>query len=129
MVVCAACGVENPEGARFCNGCGAPLQASSAAREKRKTVTVVFCDVVGSTALGESRDPEAVRVLLVRYFERMKGIVERHGGAGGKVIGGAVGGGVGGAGAPEGGPGRGGRGAGGVGGAAPPRPGGGRDGG
>ena len=44
-------------------------------------MTVLFCDVVGSTALGESTDPEALRALLTRYFERMKGIVERHGGS------------------------------------------------
>src|SRR5213594_5147044 len=56
----------------------------------RKVVTVLFCDVVGSTALGESTDPEALRGLLARYFERMKGIVERHGGSVEKFIGDAV---------------------------------------
>jgi class 3 adenylate cyclase len=50
------------------------------AHEVRKVVTVVFCDVVGSTALGESTDPEALRAVLARYFERMSGVVERHGG-------------------------------------------------
>ena len=60
------------------------------AHEHRKTVTVLFCDVTGSTALGESRDPEAVRALLARYFERMKGIVESHGGTVEKFIGDAV---------------------------------------
>jgi class 3 adenylate cyclase/tetratricopeptide (TPR) repeat protein len=56
----------------------------------RKVVTVVFCDVVGSTALGESVDPEALQGLLARYFERMKAIVESHGGAVEKFIGDAV---------------------------------------
>jgi class 3 adenylate cyclase/tetratricopeptide (TPR) repeat protein len=56
----------------------------------RKVVTVLFCDVVGSTALGESVDPEALRGLLARYFERMKAIVERHGGSVEKFIGDAV---------------------------------------
>ena len=56
----------------------------------RKVVTVVFCDVVGSTALGESMDPEALQGLLARYFERMKAIVEAHGGAVEKFIGDAV---------------------------------------
>jgi class 3 adenylate cyclase len=56
----------------------------------RKVVTVLFCDVVGSTALGESVDPEALQGLLVRYFERMKGIVEAHGGSVEKFIGDAV---------------------------------------
>jgi class 3 adenylate cyclase/tetratricopeptide (TPR) repeat protein len=53
-------------------------------------VTVLFCDVVGSTALGESVDPEALQGLLGRYFERMKGIVESHGGSVEKFIGDAV---------------------------------------
>ncbi len=53
-------------------------------------MTVVFCDVVGSTALGESVDPEAVRGLLAPYFERMKVIAERHGGSVEKFIGDAV---------------------------------------
>src|SRR5213592_3929965 len=56
----------------------------------RKTVTVLFCDVTGSTALGESIDPEALQSLLVRYFERMKQIVELHGGTVEKFIGDAV---------------------------------------
>jgi class 3 adenylate cyclase/tetratricopeptide (TPR) repeat protein len=53
-------------------------------------VTVLFCDVVGSTALGETVDPEALRMLLVRYFEAMRSIVERHGGTVEKFIGDAV---------------------------------------
>jgi class 3 adenylate cyclase len=57
---------------------------------QRKTVTVLFCDVTGSTTLGESVDPEALRGLLARYFERMKAIVERHGGTVEKFIGDAV---------------------------------------
>jgi class 3 adenylate cyclase len=56
----------------------------------RKVVTVLFCDVVGSTALGESVDPEALQALLARYFERMKAIVESHGGTVEKFIGDAV---------------------------------------
>src|SRR6188508_2913610 len=56
----------------------------------RKVVTVVFCDVVGSTALGESVDPEALQGLLARYFEQMKAIVEAHGGTVEKFVGDAV---------------------------------------
>src|SRR5204862_2898476 len=59
-------------------------------REQRKVVTVLFCDVTGSTELGERLDPEALRALLARYFEQMKGIVERHGGTVEKFIGDAV---------------------------------------
>ena len=53
-------------------------------------MTVVFCDLTGSTAMGESADPEALRVLLAGYFERMRGILERHGGTVEKFIGDAV---------------------------------------
>ena len=56
----------------------------------RKRVTIVFCDVAGSTALGESIDPEALRSLLARYFERMRAIVASHGGTVEKFIGDAV---------------------------------------
>src|SRR4029079_4765833 len=59
-------------------------------RVHRKVVTVLFCDVVGSTALGESVDPEALQGLLARYFERMKAIVESPAGSGEKFIGDAV---------------------------------------
>ena len=90
MPVCASCGRENPDEARFCMACAAPLTAAAAPRELRKTVTALFCDVVGSTALGESRDPEAVRVVLARYFDRMRAIVQSHGGTVEKFIGDAV---------------------------------------
>src|SRR2546430_531644 len=90
MPTCASCGHELPEGAKFCLECGAPVAPAAAPREQRKTVTVVFCDVTGSTELGESTDPEALRALLARYFERMKGIVEAHGGSVEKFIGDAV---------------------------------------
>ena len=66
------------------------MEGAPASREQRKTVTVLFCDVTGSTALGESTDPEALRALLARYFERMKGIIESHGGTVEKFIGDAV---------------------------------------
>src|SRR6266536_628157 len=87
-MVCANCGHENSDAARFCAQCGAVLGGGSG--ERRKVVTVLFCDIAGSTALGESTDPEALRALLARYFERMKGIVERHGGSVEKFIGDAV---------------------------------------
>jgi class 3 adenylate cyclase/tetratricopeptide (TPR) repeat protein len=58
--------------------------------EHRKTVTVLFCDLAGSTALGETLDPERLRALLAAYFERMREIVEHHGGTVEKFIGDAV---------------------------------------
>ena len=90
MTACPACGHKNPDGNRFCGECGVSLDVPAERREQRKTVTVVFCDVVGSTALGESSDPEALRALLARYFEQMRTIVERHGGTVEKFIGDAV---------------------------------------
>lgn len=90
MPVCASCGRASEGDFRFCPYCAAPLGTADLAREQRKVVTVVFCDVTGSTALGESTDPEALRALLARYFERMKGIVESHGGTVEKFIGDAV---------------------------------------
>ena len=86
MAVCSACEAENPAGARFCNGCGASL--TTLAPERRKLVTLLFCDMTGSTAMGERTDPEAVQRLL--GFDRMRGIVERHGGTVEKFIGDAV---------------------------------------
>ena len=90
MSDCAACGHELPEDAKFCLECGAPVATTVPSREQRKTVTVLFCDVAGSTELGESTDPEALRAVLARYFERMKKIVERHGGSVEKFVGDAV---------------------------------------
>ncbi len=91
MITCTQCGQENPAGARFCNGCGAPLAADPApAREVRKTVTVLFCDVVGSTALGERFDPEVLRALMARFYATVREPVERHGGTVEKVIGDAL---------------------------------------
>jgi class 3 adenylate cyclase len=66
------------------------LPTRNPSAEQRKTVTVLFCDITGSTALGETVDPERLRALLARYFERMKAIVERHGGSVEKFIGDAV---------------------------------------
>ena len=58
--------------------------------EERKLVTVVFADVVSSTALGSDHDPEVVRSVMGAYFARMKGIAELHGGTVEKFIGDAV---------------------------------------
>src|SRR5262249_8810549 len=88
MPTCAVCGYEAAATFKFCPECGAAVAAG--VHEQRKTVTVLFCDVVGSTTLGESIDPEALRALLARYFQRMKKIVERHGGTVEKFIGDAV---------------------------------------
>src|SRR5438093_7180547 len=90
MPVCAKCGQENPDIARFCLRCGAPLEAAAPPREVRKVVTVVFADVTGSTKLGERLDPESLRRVMGRYFAEMKEALERHGGTVEKFIGDAV---------------------------------------
>jgi len=91
VATCAGCGKEVSGDFAFCPFCGEALpEASPRGRETRKVVTVLFCDLTGSTELGERLDPEALRSLLARYFERMAGIVERHGGSVEKFIGDAV---------------------------------------
>ncbi|MGH2539851.1 MAG: adenylate/guanylate cyclase domain-containing protein, partial [Actinomycetota bacterium] len=89
MQACPSCAREIVGDFSFCPHCGEAL-AEAPAREQRKTVTVLFCDVTGSTSLGESIDPETLRGLLARYFERMRAIVERHGGVVEKFIGDAI---------------------------------------
>jgi class 3 adenylate cyclase/tetratricopeptide (TPR) repeat protein len=89
MAECPSCGRENADDGRFCPGCGAELVALGV-EEVRKTVTVVFCDLVGSTALGERHDPESVRRAVGRYFDEARVAIERHGGTVEKFIGDAV---------------------------------------
>lgn len=70
--------------------CGASLVAEAGAREERKVVTVVFCDLVGFTAKAEQLDPEDVRAILGPYHARVRSELERHGGTVEKFIGDAV---------------------------------------
>jgi len=60
------------------------------APERRKLATLLFCDMSGSTALGERVDAESVRAMMARYFETMRGAIERHGGTVEKYVGDAV---------------------------------------
>ncbi|MEO8229854.1 MAG: adenylate/guanylate cyclase domain-containing protein [Chloroflexota bacterium] len=90
MIACPSCGEKNPEKYRHCGFCGAPLRASPAPRETRKTVTILFSDVTGSTALGERLDPESLRALMARYFAAMRAVIQAHGGTVEKFIGDAV---------------------------------------
>ena len=90
MNTCANCGRENPADAGFCNACGSPLTLAPAPRAQRKTVTVLFCDVTGSTAMGERLDPESLRQVMRRYFDAARKVIEQHGGTVEKFIGDAV---------------------------------------
>ena len=81
---------DNPDGARFCNLCGVAVSDRAPAREVLKTVTVLFCDVVGSTELGERFDPEVVRRMMARFYAAIREPVERRGGTVEKVIGDAL---------------------------------------
>ena len=91
MIVCSVCGRESPDGAAFCAGCGAALVSSgNVLLEERKVVTILFADLVGSTAQAERRDPEDVRATLSAYYARLRNELERHGGTVEKFIGDAV---------------------------------------
>src|SRR5436853_4835414 len=89
MAVCGGCGVENPDRAKFCLECGAQL-AATAPERFRRTVTILFSDIVGSTALGERLDTETLSRVMGEYFAAVKPAVERHGGTLAKFIGDAV---------------------------------------
>ncbi len=95
MRICAACGTENPEQARFCLNCGAALAATespSAAppSEERRVITAVFVDLVDSTARSEQLDPEDVRAMVAPYHVSVRSELERHGGTFEKFSGDAV---------------------------------------
>jgi class 3 adenylate cyclase len=85
---CTACAGAIPDGARFCPSCGTPV--TPPAEAARKLVTVVFCDLVGSTALSEALDPEALRLVVLRYFAVVRAAIEERGGTVEKFIGDAV---------------------------------------
>ena len=79
MAACPSCGRESESTSAFCRYCGSPLSQEAPRHEQRKTVTILVCDLVHSTGLAAG-DPEAYRRIQARYFERMRRIVERHGG-------------------------------------------------
>src|SRR3954449_560213 len=89
-VRCPACGEINPERAKFCLECGTSLASLRAGAEERRTVTVVFADLAGSTALGERLDSESLRSVIDRYYDAMRAAVEAEGGIVAKFIGDAV---------------------------------------
>src|SRR3954454_22190285 len=90
MAVCANCGTENPNQAKFCLECGMPLSAPAATPEERKLVTVLFADVAGSTQLGERLDAEALKDVMSRVFAAVRAEIAAEGGTVEKFIGDAV---------------------------------------
>ncbi|MFD7796116.1 AAA family ATPase [Streptomyces sp. NPDC059759] len=91
-VKCPQCPEPPPEGAAFCPRCGTACVAAgdTATAEERRVVTVLFCDLVGSTALSGRLDPETLRTVTLRYFALMRARIEEHGGTVEKFIGDAV---------------------------------------
>jgi class 3 adenylate cyclase/tetratricopeptide (TPR) repeat protein len=89
-MICSSCGRENDAAARFCDACGARLDTELRDAETRRVVTIIFTDVAGSTALGERLDPESLRRVMWRYFDKMQGTLERYGGTVEKFIGDAI---------------------------------------
>ncbi|WP_069812298.1 adenylate/guanylate cyclase domain-containing protein [Streptomyces sp. TP-A0874] len=103
-MTCSSCHQGLPAGARFCRACGAlaapdverPVPAAVPGpgiplpEDKRKPVTVLFCDMVGSTALSGALDPETLRTVTLRWFGLMSAEIEARGGTPEKFIGDAV---------------------------------------
>jgi len=90
MATCHSCGQENPDIARFCLACGAPLEQEAAHREERRIVSVVFVDLVGFTSRSEQLDPEDVRAILTPYHRTVRDELESFGGVVEKFVGDAV---------------------------------------
>jgi class 3 adenylate cyclase len=90
MSQCRSCSQENPEIARFCLACGAPLGEEAPRREERRFVSVVFVDLVGFTSRSEQLDPEDVRAILTPYHGTVRDELESFGGVVEKFVGDAV---------------------------------------
>ncbi len=90
VTACANCGFSNPEGARFCNHCGQPLEGQSTRNAERRQITVVFSDLSGFTAMSENLDPEDVQTVMGEIFAQATEIVERYSGRVDKLLGDAV---------------------------------------
>jgi class 3 adenylate cyclase/tetratricopeptide (TPR) repeat protein len=88
MAACRQCGAELPAAARFCASCGSPVAVHVG--DERKIITVLFADLVGSTATGSEADPEAFGAAIRPQLARIREALERHGGTIEKYIGDAV---------------------------------------
>ena len=79
IAACRTCGSEPREGARFCDGCGAPVQEADA-RAEYKQVTVLFADVVHSMDLASAVGAERLREIMTGLLDRATAVVTRYGG-------------------------------------------------
>src|SRR5260370_757477 len=87
---CPSCQKVNAEGARFCSNCGAALAVARPVEGERKFVTVLFADVVGSTAMGEELDPEQIIEVMNGAFAFMNAAVANYGGTVARLMGDAI---------------------------------------
>jgi class 3 adenylate cyclase/tetratricopeptide (TPR) repeat protein len=87
---CPVCGLDNPDGFRFCGSCGAQIEAPASPLEERRVITVLFADLVGFTSSVDQRDPEDVRLMLAPYYGRLRRELVKVGGIVEKFIGDAV---------------------------------------
>ena len=76
---CRTCGTEPREGARFCDGCGAPVTGQDT-RAEYKQVTVLFADVVHSMDIAAAVGAERLREIMAELVERSTAVVQRYGG-------------------------------------------------
>jgi class 3 adenylate cyclase/tetratricopeptide (TPR) repeat protein len=90
VAFCPNCGRPVPAQARFCPNCAGPITEPAQTSEERKLATVLFADLVGSTELASSQDPERTRVLLNRFYDAMAAEITYAGGTVEKFVGDAV---------------------------------------
>src|SRR5215469_13509817 len=91
---CAKCGADNPASKKFCGDCGAPLSSGPELRRgpggERRRLTVLFCDLVGSTAIAAQLDPEEWRDTVAEYHRAAAEAITRFGGHVAKYLGDGV---------------------------------------
>jgi class 3 adenylate cyclase len=90
VAFCPNCGRSAPVAAAFCPSCGSPIAAAPEQTEEKKLATVLFADLVGSTALADSQDAERTRALLNRFYDAMSAEIADTGGTVEKFVGDAV---------------------------------------
>lgn len=90
MVTCPGCGTEAQEAVNFCPSCGRPLRAPAPTAGQFKVVTTAFCDIVGSTELGEKLELETLQQTKDEFRDTARRMVAAHGGQSGALLGGGI---------------------------------------